>query len=138
MNWALVLGLYLGDVIKGPSLILDLLLNLFVSPGNKNRIFRPIYRQKIGFRAASKKFALEKIGGKKNRQKIADFSLKNPIFPCFFFLFLSSKKYEKLLLKGFEPTQNAYKWHPPTTKPLITLIIYSANFFYIILLFNCL
>ena len=31
MNWALVLGLYLGDVIKGPALVLDLLLNPFLS-----------------------------------------------------------------------------------------------------------
>ena len=28
MNWALVLGLYLGDVVKGPTLVLVLLLKL--------------------------------------------------------------------------------------------------------------
>ena len=31
MNWALVLSLYLGDVIKGPVLVLGLLLNPFLS-----------------------------------------------------------------------------------------------------------
>ena len=31
MNWALVLGLYLGDVIKGPTLVLGLVLNPFLS-----------------------------------------------------------------------------------------------------------
>ena len=41
-----------------------------------------------------------------------------------------------MLLEGFEPTQNVWKWHPPATKPLIALIIYITNFFYIILLFK--
>ena len=49
--------------------------------------------------------------------------------------FPGSKNVKKMLLTGFEPTQNAWKWHPPTTKPLIALIIYNANFFYILLLF---
>ena len=31
VNWALVLGLYLRDVIKGPALVLGLLLNPFLS-----------------------------------------------------------------------------------------------------------
>ena len=28
-------------------------------------------------------------------------------FPCFFFLFFGSKNLKKMLLEGFEPTQNA-------------------------------
>ena len=56
-------------------------------------------------------------------------------FHSFFLLLFCFKNLKKLFLVGFEPTQNAWKWHTPTTKPLIPFIIYSANFFYIILLF---
>ena len=66
----------------------------------------------------------------------SDFFRYFPIFPQFFpFVIFCFKNHKKLFLVGFEPTQNAWKWHTPTTKPLIALIIYSANFFYIILLF---
>ena len=58
-------------------------------------------------------------------------------FSDFFLLFFDSKNLKKVLLEGFEPTQNAWKWHPPATKPFIALIIYNANFFYILLLFIC-
>ena len=64
------------------------------------------------------------------------FSKKSPIFPKKTDIFPWLQKYEKsCFLKGFESIQNGWKWHPPTTKPLIATIIYSANVFYILLLF---
>ena len=60
-----------------------------------------------------------------------------PFIGKFLVVYFGSKNMKKLLLKGFEPTKNAWKWHTPTTKSLIALIIYSANFFYILLLFIC-
>ena len=77
---------------------------------------------------------------KKNAQKfrLSDFSLKFPTFPIFsqFFAFvILLQKSQKIVSSGIRTTQNAWKWHTPTTKPLIALNIYSANFFYIILLF---
>ena len=35
-----------------------------------------------------------------------DFSRLFPKFPCFFLLFFGSKNLNKMLLEGFEPTQN--------------------------------
>ena len=117
--------------------------------------FGRFFREKSDFGGAGKDIGMEKSEKKKkNRRKIADFSDKNRFFPeknrflpiktdfswkIFFFLifFLTPKICKKLLLTGFEPTQNALKWHPPTTKPLIALIIYNVNFFYILLLFIC-
>ena len=41
MNWALILGLYLGDVIKGSALVLDLLLNPYLKPDIWARVLDP-------------------------------------------------------------------------------------------------
>ena len=63
-----------------------------------------------------------------------------PIFPGnFFFLifFLTPKICKKIVSDGFRTHPKCLEMHPPTTKPLMTLIIYNANFFYIILLFIC-
>ena len=117
--------------------------------GQKFRFFRPIFRRNIVFSVS-----LEKKNAQKFR--LSDFSRLFPInsdkfryfsdffryfseifrfFHSFFLLLFCFKNLKKLFLVGFEPTQNAWKWHTPTTKPLIALIICSANFFYIILLF---
>ena len=67
------------------------------------------FRENSDFGGPGKDFAVEKSEKKK---KIGDFS---PIFPRkkpnFFFLifFLTPKICKKLLLTGFEPTQNAWK-----------------------------
>ena len=96
------------------------------------------FGEKLDFGGPGKDFAVEKSGKK--------ISKKSPIFPIktdfswkffFFDFFPDSKNMQKIASDGFEPTQNAWKWHPPTTKPLMTLIIYNANFFYILLLFIC-
>ena len=70
-----------------------------------------------------KKSEEKKLG--KNREKSPIF----PIFPCFFFLFIGSKNMKKITSKGFRTTKNAWKWHPLSTKSVITLIIYNAIFF---------
>ena len=76
--------------------------------------------------------------GEPRKEKCTEISFVRffPIFSQFFpFVIFCFKNLKKLFLVGFKPTQNSWKWHTPTTKPLIALIIYSANFFYIILLF---
>ena len=105
------------------------------APTKKEKIvfFDRFFDEKSVFGWVGNDFGKEKSEVKKLPifPKKTDFSRKKiKIFP-------GSKNMEKLLLKGFEPTQNAWNWHSPTTKPLIAIIIYNANFFYIILLFIC-
>ena len=85
--------------------------------GQKNRRFRQIFRRKIGFRWCWKRYWDGKIGKKKKIGEKSpifliktDFSPKKPIFPgkfLFLIFFLTPKICKKLLLTGFEPTQNA-------------------------------
>ena len=95
--------------------------------GTKFPIFRSKYQRNFGYRWRSIRYLHQ--------------NFVFPIFPDFFRYFpkifdfsLGSKnlKKKKCFWRVFEPTQNACKWHPPTTKPLIALIIYSANFFFIL------
>ena len=113
--------------------------NLLVA-GNKKSDFLADLSLKNWCSGGFEKIYTGKNRKKKYREKIADlFRFFPKISPknCFFLLFLGSKNMKTLLLMGFESTQNAWKWHPLATKPLITLIIYSANIFYILLLFIC-
>ena len=104
------------------------------------------FGKKSDFDRVGKDFGMEKSGVKKLEKNHRFFPDKIPIFSekTLFFLkkknsdfFSDSKNMKTLLLTGFEPTQNGWKWHNPTTKPSIALIIYNANFFYILLLFIC-
>ena len=106
-------------------------------------IFLPHFReqnfryldQNIGFRWRSINISSEVSIFPTFSDNFRHFSIFSPkflFFPVFSFCYLApkiSKSIKKMLLKGFEPTQNAQKWHPLTIKPLIALIIYSANFF---------
>ena len=96
------------------------LLNLLVIKDKKNRFFGRFFGEKSVFSWVGNNFRKEKSEVKKSEKNRLFFPIKYRFFP---------KKTDFSWKKSFEPTQNAWKWHPPTTKPLITLIIYNINFF---------